>query len=374
MRRRAELIPVTINGDLVRGGYQATGKVEGDTDAVSRGLNWRIMGRCGAGWLDPDWREVFNGHVLANPDFSFSRYSSQAQFQAGTADALLAGESIQDISFTEQASPANNHQVTGLTIGKVVQHILQKHCNFLYDPTGAAGSPDGIIAETDIDTSGTAVEIYNVRRSDNLWRTLQQIGGGEEGGGEFYRPYFNRHNKFIYRPAPPFRSPLPAARGTLTKSHIRGTVQVRFHNSQPGERVGQVQLVAVKNATTVYDALYPAQPADGKIVKLDSGVWAHSQARADVEAERLYKWKTRLYTITLEVDPGLILFGDDGLGLDLGDRVLLTFNGPAEDLATGAGVHLNLSAQSMFVYGLSIGYDLAGRAARASLTLEHDNG
>lgn len=374
LTRKSELAILSLDGDLKRGGYQVQGQVMGDTDAVTMGQNWRVMGKSLSSFVDPYHREAFNGHVLASPDFSFTRYSSTGQFQAGTADNLLNGEAIQDISFTEQASPANNHQMTGLTIGLIVQHILQKHCNFIYDATGAAGSPDGIITQTDIDTGSTPVEIYNVSKSDSIWRTLQQIGGGEENGGEFYRPYFNRHNKFIYRQAPPFLSPKPTSRGTLTKSHIRGTVQVRFVNNQPGERVGQVQITAVKNSTTVYDSVYPANAGNGKIIRMTSGVWANTQARADVLAERLYKWKTRLYTITLPVDPGLILWGDDGLGLDLGDRLLLTYNGPAEDATTGAGVHLNLNAQSMFVYGINIRYDADNRNGQGTLTLEHDNG
>lgn len=374
MNRRSDLIATQMDGDLYRGGWQASGLALGDTDAVVRGLNWRILGLCESGWLDPEPREAINCHVLADPDFSFDRYSSQATFQAGTADRFLAGESIQDISFTEQATPANSHQMTGLNLGKIVDHILKHHCNYVYDATGADGSPDGKIVELDIDTTtSTPVDIYNVRYSDNLWRTLQQIGGGEEGGGEFYRPYFDRRNKFWYTQAPPFRSPQPASKGTLTTEHVRGTVTVKFHNSQPGERVGQVSIVAIKNSTTVYESVYPADPEEGKILRPQDGIWANSQARADLLAERLYRWKTRLYTISLDVDPGLALFGDDGRGLDLGERLLLTYDGPAQDALTGAGVHLDLDGQSMFVYKISLVYDAAGRVGRATLTLEHDN-
>lgn len=370
--RAAKLIPVSASGDLRRGGWLVNGRVEGDTDAVQAGLNWRIMGVCDSGWSDPEHREAFNLHVLANPDFSATRYSSLANFQAGTANALMGGQ-LQDISFTEQASPANDHQMTGLNIGKIVQHILQKHCNFLYDATGAAGAPDGIITATTIDTTNsTTVEIYNVSQSDNLWRVIQQIAGMDDGG-EFYYPYFNRHNEFFYRQAPSFLSPAATAKGTLDKTLIRGTIQVKFVNNQPAEKLGQVKIVAVKNSTTVYDAAYPADPEDGKIFKLESGVWADDQARADLLAERLYKWKTRLYTLQVEVDAGLALWGDDGNGLDIGDRILVTYNGPAEDALTGAGVHLALSAQSMFVYGIDLSYDLAGRAGKATLTLEYDN-
>lgn len=172
---------------------------------------------------------------------------------------------------------------------------------------------------------------------------------------------------------PPFISPQPTAKGTLTKQHLRGAVQVRFHNNQPGQRIGQVQIVAGIRPSTIFNAQYPASPGDGKIFKKQSGIWANDQTRATLLATRLYKWLTRTFTITCQVDAGLVLFGDDGLGLDLGDRVLLTFNGVAEDADTGQGIHLNLSAQSMFVYGVNVNFDPARRTATASLTLEHDN-
>jgi hypothetical protein len=323
---------------------------------------------------DTVYTEYFNGHALADPGFAFSRYKSDARWQAGTADAFLRGEAIQDISFTDQSSPANSHEINGLQFADIINHIMQSHTNYILDLTGAAGSPDGIISNTDVDTTNsTAIELFIVRQSNNLWSTLQRIGGGEEGGGEFYRIYFTRQNKLVYQPAPPFVTPAPTSKGTITKSHIRGQVRVTFPNSMPGQRVGQVQLTCVKNSTTVFKTEYPATPADGKILKKTRGVWANSQARADTLSQRLYEWLTRSYTLTIEVDPGLILFGDDGAGLELGDRLLVTYDGPTEDATTGHGVHLNISAQSMFVFSASVRFDDMGKMATGILTLEHDN-
>ncbi|GIK36577.1 MAG: hypothetical protein BroJett011_04100 [Chloroflexota bacterium] len=373
MIKRPELIPATLDGDLRRGGYILSGQVQGDTDAVRRGLNIRGTGLSLAGWSDFAGREWFNGHVLADPDFSFDRYSSNAGWQAGTADNLLAGESIQDISFADVASPANSHEATSWTFADVVEHILRHHCNYVYDASGSNGSPDGIIRTLDLDPDSTAFQVFIVSQSNNMWSTIQQIGGGEEGGGEFHRAWFDRRNRFHYQPAPPFISPRPTARGTLTTSHLRGTVQVRRVNSRPGQRVGQVTILAVDTPTSVLSATYPANPANGKILRRDSGIWADDQTRANLLATRLYKWLSRLYTLTVQVDAGLVLWGDDGRGLDLGDRVLVTYNGPAEDAVTGVGVHLNLSATSFYVYGINIQFDVARRTATATLTLEHDN-
>jgi hypothetical protein len=373
VNNNSNLVPLTLNGDIRRGGWLLTGSVGNDTDAVTRGLNIRALGKSLA-TADAVYTEYFNAHALADPGFAFSRYKSDARWQAGTADNFLRGEAIQDISFTTQASPANSHEINGLQFADIINHIMQSHTNYILDLTGAAGSPDGIISNTDVDTTNsTAIELFIVRASNNLWSTLQRIGGGEEGGGEFYRIYFTRQNKLVYQPAPPFVSPQPSAKGTINKNHIRGQVRVAFPNSMPGQRVGQVQLTCVKNSTTVFTTEYPATPTDGKILKKKRGVWANSQARADVLSQRLYEWLTRSYTLTLEVDPGLILFGDDGVGLELGDRVLVTYDGPTEDSTTGHGVHLNISAQSMFVYSATVRFDDAGKMATGVLTLEHDN-
>lgn len=372
---RPELIPLNLSGDLRRGGWQVTGRVEGDTDLVARYDNWIIDGKSLADYIDADWIIGFDGHILGHPDFQYDRYSSQANIVAGTADRFLSGESVQDISFAARSSPANDHEATSWDFGEVVTHILQHHTNYIFDATGVSGSPDGWITQTSIDTTNSytfsPIEHFIVDASTNLWRTLQQIGGGEEGGGEFYRAYFDRNNKFYYQPAAPFQS--LTSKGTITKDHIKGAVRVQFHNSQPTSRVGQVEISAVGTSTTLYNSTYPTNPDNGKIIRKNQGIWAVSQARTDTLAERLFRWLTRDWTIQIEVDPGLVLFGDDGKGLDIGQKLALTYDGPVEDALTGAGVHLNLSAQSCFIYGIDIRADVGRKTGTATLTLEHDN-
>jgi len=367
------LVPLQLNGDLRRGGWLLSGQVGNDTDAVTRGLNIQAMGKSLAG-SDMVLSEYFNGHALADPDFRFSRYQSDMRWQAGTADNFLRGEALQSLSFTEQASPANSHEFTGLNFGKIITHIMEQHTNFIFDADGSNGSPDGIIFSTDIDiTNSTPIELFIIRDTNNLWSTLQKIGGGETGGGEFYRIFFKRTNELVYQPAPPFISPQAASKGTINKGHIRGQVQVKFNNSQPGQRIGQVDITTVKDSDEVFKSKFPSDPVDGKIFKKHRGIWANSQARSDTLAERLFKWLTRLYTVTLEVDPGLITFGDDGQGLELGDRLILDYDGPTEDATTGHGVAVNFNSQSMFVYGVSVQFDTSGMLASGTLILEHDN-
>jgi len=369
MARQDKLIPTQLTGDLRRGGYTLSGYIEGDTDAVAYGDSWQLRVKSGASYVDADWVEVFNGHIIAEPDpLTVSRYSSQANILAGTMQELLAGESIQDIGFTKQASPANDHQITGMNFALIQQHIIERHCNVIYDATEM---PDGVITDTEIDTTNsTVLDRFNVYQSDNMWRSMQAIGGGEEAG-EFYRCWFDRRNTFYYQPAPPFWDTPPTSKGTITKSHLTGPVRVQRNANQPGSRIGQVTLTAIKNYNTVYTAKYPASPGDGKISPPRDGIWASSQGVANTLAQRLYLWLTRPYTVTIEVDPALVLLGDDGQGLDLANKVHLTYDGPTEDALTGAGFHIDLD-YDFFIYGVSIRFDVFNKMASCQLTLEYD--
>jgi hypothetical protein len=368
-----EFVVKQISGDLRQGGSLVTGTVDGDTDLLQFGDNVRLIGKALSNFDDPEYRQIITGHVLETPDFSYDALASQASLRVGTANYLMQGGTLQDIAFTEQAVPANEHQIAPtMRISSLFSHIIDSHCNFLFNATSA---PDGIIFSTDYDTSDTAVSRMNVRKNNNFWNALvNQLGGGEEGGVQFYRPYFRRDNELVYQPAPLFQSSPPSSKGTLTKEHLRGKVRVNIRNAKASERTGQVQIVAAAGDNSFFESAYPTlQPGDGKIITKDSGIWSDSQARTDVLAQNLYDWLTRPYTLNVEVDPGLILFGDDGQGLDIGDKIAVTYDGPAEDAITGAGVHLDLDAAVFWVYKYSITYDASTKSAKGSLELEADN-
>ena len=362
-----------ISGDLRQGGSLVTGTVDGDTDLLEFGDNVRLTGKSLVDFDDLEYRQIFTGHVLETPDFSFDPFSSQTSLRLGTANELMRGGTIQDIAFTEQVSPSNDHQIAPtMRISALFTHVVEHHCNFIFHATRA---PDGIIFSTDIDTADTAISRLNVHKDNNFWNALvNKLGGGEDGGVQFYRPYFRRSNELVYQPAPMFQSSPPTAKGTLTKEHLRGRVRVNIRNAKPQERTGQVNIVAVGGDNVFYEAKFPATtPTEGKIVVKDRGIWADSQARANILAQNVYDWLTRPYTLNVEVDPGLILFGDDGQGLDIGDKIAVTYNGPAEDSATGAGVHLNLSAQVFWVYKYDVTYDADAKSTKGTLELEADN-
>ena len=100
----------SIVGDIRQGGTIVSGRIDGDTDALSYGDNLRLMGKSNSDFDDPVWREFFNGHILEDPDYEFDALESHLTFRAGTANYLMKGR-IQDVAFTEQSVPANDHQI-----------------------------------------------------------------------------------------------------------------------------------------------------------------------------------------------------------------------------------------------------------------------
>lgn len=349
-----------------------TGTTDGDTDLLASGDNVRLTGKSFADFDDPTFREYFNGHVLEDPDFSFDVFTSRATVKIGTANYLMTGQ-LDQMVFTEEGAPANDHEIAAtMRISDAFSHIVNAHCNFIFNSTTM---PDGIVTETDIDTTDTALARMNVRGGNNFWQALvSQVSGGEEGGVQYYRPFFNRLNKLFSIPAVPFQTSPPASKGTLTKEHIRGRPRVVIRNAKITDKTGQVIMKAVKGDNTTLTSKFPALlPTAGRIKKVNSGVWADTQGRVDTLAQNLYDWLNRPYTLIIEVDPGLILFGDDGKGIDIGDRVTVTYDGPTEDAVTGAGVHLNLSAQDFWVYKYGVDFDSQGRMAKGRLELEANN-
>lgn len=357
-----------IEGDIRQGGVMVTGRVDGDTDALAYGDNLRLVGKSNSSYDDPEWRQFFNGHVLEDPDYDFDALTSSFTFKAGTANYLMRGR-IQDVAFTEQASPANDHQLAvTMRLSGCFSHLISSHCNFLYNATT---NPHGIIFTTDYDTSDTALSRFNFNKSKNMWPALvQQLGGGDEKVQQFW-PYFTRDGVLHYLGAPHTQS--LTSKGTLNKGHLRGRVRVKTRNAKAEDQIGQVQIIAVGGDQTVYESVYPTTPTSGSIYEVKSGIWADSQGQADTLAQNLYEWLTRPYTIQVQVDAGLILFGDDGTGIDLGHKIAVTYDGPTEDTATGAGVNVNWSAQAFYVYKYWIPCDPFAKQAKGFLELEIDN-
>ncbi len=362
MTNKNALIPQVLTGDIKRGGWKCTFRVQGETDAIADGQAVQILAKSGASFFDTEFRQVFSGNAIAAQDnIIFDRYTSTSTVIAGTANELLIGGNIQTIGFTSQATPLNDHQITDNSLALEVEHILKRHCNFIFQ----ADMPDGIISVLSIDVANSVkLDRYNVDKSENFWRSLQNIGGGESSG-EFYRCWFNKKNEFFYQRTPMFGG--LTSLGTIDKSFIWGKPRVKLHNNQPGAKVGQVHITAIKDSQTIFTASFPflAIPGIGKILPPKDGIFAEKQSEAFFFAQRMFEWLTRPFTVTLNIDPAFVAFE-----VDLGDKITLDYNGPVD---TPDGIlHLDLTGDYI-IYGARIQFDARGFFAIGSLTLEFDN-
>lgn len=360
---------VSLSGDLRRGGWVANCQVDSDIDVVAAGDSISLAAK--SAFTPTAFQPYFSATVVSNPDnLTFDRLKSNVSFQVATVDALLRGESIQAIGFTQQASPTNSHQlVSPMLLSDLVDHILRSHSNVVFD---AATNTAGIVTVLNL-LSGESVNLlrYNTQKSNNMWSVIQGIGGGEKSG-EFFRAYFNRQNEFQYQPSPFFAASPPASKGTIDKRHIWNTVKLKFNNNQPNQRTGQVNIASRKDFQTIFKSQFPIALENGKIFQKDSGIFASNQTESDRNAERLFKWLTREYTLTIDVDPALILFGEDGAGLDLADKVHVTYDGPVEDVDTGFGMTIDID-DDFYVYGANIKANNDRLDAVGTLILEKDN-
>lgn len=361
-----ELIPQTIVASLSKGGVEATGTIEGDTGLLQRGDYIVLRGMSFAGYRDTEERDVLSGWLTSDPTpIRFDRYSSTVTVKFATSDGLLRGGSVQAISGVETTPQNNAHEWPApMKISDNIFHVLQDHCNFVQ----TTENPNGIIDTWFVDTAGsTQRDVFIMRASDNLWSNLQRYGGGEKTS-EFFRPWFDRYNTFYYQKAPAFWSTPPTSIGTLHDGLILGQPTINIRNTTPGDITGQVILETKGLATnTTYQSQYPASALAGKIVRTTSGLWASSQADSNEKAQNLFRWLTRPYTMTVQIDPGLLFF-EGGRGIRLADAIDVVYDGPANN----NGLHINLN-NKFYVYGYNVRYDYTRDTATATLTLEADN-
>ena len=362
----------SIQGTIKQGGYTATISAFDDTAPVEYGQRVRLMGQSLAGGIqDAEPALIGDWYVTQSPPFQFDALTRRLTFNCGTADQLLRHIGIQDIPYDEITPSTNPHQIVPpMTFSDMLTEALGNHSNFVFD---AVDNLEGIIFDTDIETGDTTLPHYSLPQSRNMWQTLtSKLGGGEEGGVQFFRIWFTRKGVLTYQPAPMFRSPALTSVADLTTAHLLDQVRVTIR--EPQDRTSQVRLSAVgATAGQTFNAEFPTTATLGSPFKKTSGIWANSQAQTDDYAERVYRWKTRPFTVQATVDEGMVLFGSDGRGIELGDMVTLTIDGPAINTATGGGMHLTWSLQEFFVYGIQITYDNARQVGRGILTLEANN-
>ncbi len=346
----SRIIAQSIRANLFSGGAIARCYVDNDSDLVQRGDGIRVSDVSGD-------NTYLIGYTLDDINTSLSALRAITRFNIATPQAHLTGR-LQAIGFTEQASPSNDHQIApDMTFGDMVEHILVAHTNLIYDATSM---PDGVVLSTNIDKSDAEIDRYNVRASNNLWQTITGQLSGQNSNIQFYMPYFDKFGDFHYQPSPHFSA--PATQGELNRTNILAPMQVTTHS----RNVGQVEIAGIANGDTLYTSIHPSSPTDGTIHQISQGIYVTDQTMLNDFAEGLYGWLSRPYTVRVEVRPEIVLYD----GLDIANRVDITYDGPAEDAIFGNGFHLDWSTQGFIVYGYEVEFDIPRNSARCWLDLE----
>lgn len=333
-----------ITADAQRGGWQATGSFANDQDEAvySRRAEIYYTPEGGGDW-DAVAHVALRGSILPQ-SVRFDYKSSQTTVTLSTTDRFLQNAGLQGIYFTESASPANPHQVTNLNLGKIVQHIIEQHCNvsstaFIQntDASYSANPVGGWVDTSGIDTvNSTSVDVYTVRQSNSMWQSIQNIAANE-----YYVAYFDKFDRFFYDNHPQFDPALPDAVFTLDSTNIAGQPEVTFRDRV---LIDQAVLLALTDAGEILTASYPpVVGTDGRIDRSQNNLRCNSQARLDVLAERYFDFQNRDYSLSVSIP------GAWGLMLELYDRVLVNYSGTSRN-----GVSLSFIYEPFFIEGIEV--------------------
>ena len=303
-----------IEGSLQDGGWTATGAVFNDADR----LEWyqeveATFDMYASGWSGP--HRGFRGHLLPDP-WRKTFQGSVAPFSAFTAQEFMKRGEVQGIFFKEDASPGNWHQITGMQLADIVEHVLGKSGEYGHSNLVAGVWPEGII-DLDIDTANsTSVDEYEMKRG-NYWRRLVEISQIES-----YLIYVDKFNVLHYIPHPMFDEDLPAVKLTIDNTLIVEPLTIQRLNP---EQIGQVKIVGNTPRGLQLSGSYPDEATGGpQIVR--GGYIATADTLMATIAERIYKFENREHTVTCQL-PGAI-----GLWLDLLDRVEITYTSAADGI------------------------------------------
>ncbi len=333
----------SIDADAERGGWQATGEFVNQQEDAAYGRRAEIYFTPEGGG---DWDAVahlaMRGSILPQAT-RFNYKASRTQVTLSTTDAFLQNAGLQGIYFVNTASPANPHQIANMNLGKIIQHIIEQHCNvsstaFIQTSTGAysANLVGGWVDTTNIDTTAsTSVSVYTVRASNSIWQSMKQIAANE-----FYVVYMDKLDRFNYSPHPQFGT-LADPIMTLTASNIIGQPEVTFREPQ---LIDQAVLLGLTDAGAILTASYPPTVgSNGRIDCSQNNLRCNSQARLNLLAQRYFDFQNRDYSLRVSVP------GAWGLLAELYDRVLLTYSGTSRN-----GIGLSFSGEPFFISGIEV--------------------
>lgn len=336
-----------IEGSVQDGGWRASGAVYNDADAFEWYSEFESWFDLYAGGWDRLQKPAIRGHVLPDPwqrTFQFS----EAPFSVFTAQEFMKRGEIQGIFFKDVGSPANDHQVNGLKLSSIIQHVMgvageYGHCNLVRGVW-----PEGFL-ELNIDSANSTVtDEYEIKQG-NFWSRLKEIAEVD-----FYLLYVDKSNTLNYVPHPMFDATLPDPTITLTDDLLLEPLTIERRNTA---QVGQVRLQGSTPRGLQIAGKYPTDAEPGPIIQR-TGYLATSNSLMNTIAERMYKFENRDYVVTAE------MAGAVGLLMDLLDRVAITYTSSADGITW--------SNKYFWVSRISVEL-MANFTAKTILTLDAEN-
>lgn len=332
-----------FNADADRGGWQASGDFANQQAAAgySRRSHLYYLPEGGGDW-DAVEHLGLSGQILPQA-VRFDRRLSRTQVTVSTVDAFLQNAGLQGIYFVD-TTVTNPHQIDGMTLGAIAQHIIEQHCNisstaFIQNANGTYSvDPVGGWCDTsDVDViNSTGVSVYTVRQSNSMWGTLRQIASNE-----FYVCYFDKFNQFHYQVHPQFSVVLPPAVVTFDSSNIIGQPEVIFRDRV---LIDQAVLMALTDDGQILTSAFPVEfGSNGRIDRTQTNLRCNSQPRLDVLAARYFNFQNREFAVRLSIP------GTWGLQLELYDRVLLNYTGTARN-----GVAVSFVNEPFWIEGIEV--------------------
>ena len=332
------LILNSIEADAEQGGWRATGFFANDqVEAVyQRRLDLYALIEGDGSW-ESDSILAMRGSMFPQST-RFNIRQSQTQINVATSDAFLNQRGLQGIYFTNTNPVTHPHEITNMRLGKIVQHIIEQHCNvsstaFIQntDGTYSANLVGGWVDTTDIDTStSTRVNVFTVRQANSIWQKIKEIADNE-----FYVRYMTKHDEFVYRQHPAFLTTLQTTTLAIDSTMLVGQPEVIFRDNN---QVDQVVLAALTDDGEILRSSFPANIAtDGRKLNI-TNLRCNEQSRLDQLATRKYSFESRPYDLRLFL-PGLW-----GLYLELYDRITLTYSGTSRN-----GISLSFSGEPFYI-------------------------
>lgn len=338
-----------IDGDIQRGGWQISGKVLNDADAIDENERVQVFVRTKAdgGW-DMNYMRRFVGFALPQ-NIRRHHDRSEMSFIASTSDAYLKRGRVQGIYFTEQAAPSNEHQIANLNSGRIVNHLIDGHTNM--GPSTPA--PNGWVNLDDIDITNSADLTVLALHEGIIWERIRQLAENE-----FYICYFDKEDQFHYIPHPAFNAVLPAVTMVWDNSFITEPLEII---PRADARIRQVILNALQDAGTIITSSRPAQPAIGEPEaygeKLElTRLRCNSQTQLNTWALRRYQWENRDFTVRVH------RAGIAGVFFELMDRIQITYSSAVDGISW--------TNQDFFIHRIEVSFDPKERSGHTVFTLE----